>query len=327
MKKLFVSAAALIALSMGLSSLPSLAQAAAVTLFNSKAFVAATTQEDHFSENMELKPGEENLPLTLVVKNGGAGKRGFNWFRVNIGGYLMASEQDLRGRTEAAIDVTGRMQPGGGQILIDAAGEPGATLSFALISEPISLRSLQPANVEPGQSLVLHGSGFSSQESQNAVYIGTTAAQILSASPTSITVLVPHSQQQGNTTVKVVVNSLETPAFPLQVSSYPAPVLASINYWIAPPGAQLIITGKNFSPKAADNKVYFGTVAAQVISATSTSLTAIVPNWSFGPQQLGIALGVESNGVRSSNTLNFNFGAKYQGAWPTMPGDSSSESR
>ena len=74
----------------------------------------------------------------------------------------MATEKDLSGKTEGAIDVSGRVQPGGGQILIDAAGEPGATLSFAVESSPVSLSSVTPSTVEPGQHIVLRGTGFNS---------------------------------------------------------------------------------------------------------------------------------------------------------------------
>ncbi len=318
--------AALLLLSLSFAASPAHSQQAEnVVIYQSQQLVAGSTKEQHFEDNLTLKPGQEKQPLSLVIFNGGVGKVPFNWFRININGLLVASEKDMNGRAEAAVDLTNRLQPGGGQIIVDAAGEPRATLSFSLRTTPVVLTSIHPTQAQPGQHLVLVGSNFSSDENQNSVLINNQPAPILSAGQSSITAVVPQLAS-GTYPVRVMVNSMESRPINLTVSTSPQPVLTSINYWIAPPGAQLIITGQNFSSTAADNKVYFKTVAAQVVSASATELTVIVPNWSFGPQQLNIPLFVVTNGVKSSNALRFDFGAKYQGAWPTMPGDSHSES-
>lgn len=55
------------------------------------------------------------------------------------------------------------------------------------------------------------------------------------------------------------------------------PVITSFTPVSGPIGAQVTIAGTNFSATPADNTVYFGAVKADVQSASSTSLTVIVP--------------------------------------------------
>ena len=55
------------------------------------------------------------------------------------------------------------------------------------------------------------------------------------------------------------------------------PVIASFTPASGPTGTPVIITGANFSATAANNTVYFGAVKAVVQTASTTSLTAIVP--------------------------------------------------
>jgi hypothetical protein len=295
-----------------------------VVLFQSRTYTAPSTAEQHFEDNMSLRPNQEQLPLMLEIKNGPDGKTPFNWFRINIAGYLMATEKDMNGGRTAALDVSGKMQPGGGQIMIEAAGEPGATLSCSLSTVPIFLNSVEPNAVTAGKPIVLSGHNFSSDEKQDAVMINSQPAEILSAGRNSITAVVPKNVF-GKAKVKVIVDSVESRELPVSVVARLMPVLHGTNYWMAPPGAQLTITGQNFASNLIENKVYFGNVPAQIVSGDSSTLTVIVPNWNYGPQQLNIPLSVISEGVRSVNAVPFDIGPKYLGALPPIPGGSYSE--
>jgi hypothetical protein len=315
-----------------LTSCPALAQTTAqpaapklVPIYTSKTYVAPNTKIQNFQDSITLGPGQENSTLELVVDNGPNGRVPFNWFRINIAGYLMASEQDMRGKRQAVIDVTGRMQPGTSQVLIEAAGEPNATLVWQVYTVPVQLTSVEPTNAQTGQTVVLVGKNFSADESQDKVFIGGQSAQILSASPTSITARVPNNAKPGTNAVQVVAAGNATRVLSINVGAKPIPVLHSMNYWMAPPGAVLTIKGDNFSPNAADNKVFFKNVSAQVVSASSNTLQVIIPNWGYGPQEMNIPVWVTSGGTRSGNYLPFDIGPKYLGALPPMPGDASSE--
>lgn len=330
MKRILVAAVCTLTVLMsGSTVLPALAQTAPsklISLFQSKSYVAANTREQHFEDSLTLAPGQELLPMTLVVRNGADGKVPFNWFRINIAGYLMASEQDLKGgKRQAAIDVTGRIQGGMSQIIIDAAGEPGATLSFSLVTTPVSLESVEPSIVMQGQTIHLTGRNFAPSEDQNTVLINGKPVPVLASSATAITARVPADAKAGTNTLQVSVNGVPTKSLAITVGARAVPVLHSTNYWMAPPGAILTISGANFAPNPGDNKVIFQNVPGQVVAATPTRLRVVIPNWAYGPQQMNIPLYVVSLGVRSGNYLPFDIGPKYLGATPPMPGDSISE--
>lgn len=302
------------------------APASQQVLFQSKAYVAPNVKEQHFEDTINLAPGQEQLPLTMVVQNGPSGKTPFNWFRINIAGYLMASEQNLdASKRRAVVDLTGRMPAGQSQIIIDAAGEPGATLNFTLLTTPVALESVDPVNAMQGQPINLTGSNFSTHEGQNVVLIAGKPAQILASGPRHITARIPADTPAGPATVQVQVNGLATRKVSINVGARIIPVLHSMNYWMAPPGATLTIRGSNFAANPADNVVYFRNVRANVVSASPSTLQVIVPNWSYGPAEMNIPVFVVSAGVRSGNYLPFDIGPKYLGALPPMPGDASSQ--
>lgn len=299
-----------------------------LTLFQSKVYTSASTKAQNFEDWLPLASQQSQLPLTLTVRNGsGQGHPGFAWFRLQIGGYMMASEKNLEGRQEAAIDITGRMQPGTSQVLVEAAGEPGATLQFWLTTPAVRLLKVSPPTVVPGDSIVLRGLNFSTDERQVSVTLNGKPIPILSASATSITAEVPRDAQSGAGQVMVSVDNVNSEPLTLQVVGRKSPVLISTNFWMAPPGAELTITGKNFAPNAADNKVYFRDKEAQIVSADPETIVCVIPDWGFEPGatidtggQLNIPIRVVSEGVTSANYIPFDIGNTYQNSFSGAAG-------
>ena len=296
-----------------------------VSLFASPAHVAKSTQEQHFQDQWTLQPSQDKLPLTLTVVNGGSGKSPLNWFRISCNGYLIATEKDLNGKSEGTIDLSGRMQAGTSQLLVDAAGQPGSQMQYWLTTPAVNVKAVKPASATPGQEVVISGNNFSSDESQDAVYLNGKQMQILSAGKTSMTAVVPMNADGGVNKLSVVVNGLKSaePAS-ITVGTRPQPVLTGTNFWMAPPGMQLILSGSNFAANGSGDKVYFKDVPAKVVSGDSNTITVVVPDWAYGGSQLNIPLTVISNGVRS-NAIPIDIGPMVEGQLPPMPGDSSSE--
>lgn len=270
---------------------------------------------------MTLKPGQENLPLTLNVYNGSHEIPSYKWFRISIGGYIVATEKNLNGREAAAIDVSGTIQGGQMQILVEAGGVPGSALWFTLTAPQVELTSIDPQQVRVGQKIVLGGNYFSSQAQQNVVYINGKQAPVLSATTSSIVAQVPANADVGVDRVQVSVNNLPSGSLELCVYQRPAPELLAFDVWMAPPGGTVSITGRNFSANPNENKVFFGSAPAAVSSATPTQLIVVVPNWSWGPSELNIPVSVVVDGVRSANTLPIDIGPMYHGATPQFNTD------
>ena len=74
--------------------------------------------------------------------------------------------------------------------------------------------------------------------------------------------------------VEVITNVPADQYYTIQIAP---PTITSFSPTSGPIGATVTITGTNFNTTAANNVVYFGAVKAQVTSASSTSLTVIIP--------------------------------------------------
>lgn len=300
---------------------PSARAAGMVRLFTSQAYVARNYQVENYQDQLSLQPGQERLPLVLNIYNGSNETPGFKWFRLTIGGYLIATEQSLSNKEFGSLDVTGKIPGGQTQVLVEAAGVPGAALRWALTTPRIEITSIEPGTIEPGQTLTIRGANFSPVPGQNTVTFGDQTGEVIASDPSTLKVKVPENVQSGIAQLQVNVDNNRSRVTEVMLTGLPAPELLSIDCWMAPPGGTITITGRNFSADAGLNKVFFRDVEARVVSASPTQLVVEVPNWSYGPQQLNIPLSVVSNGVTSANSLPFDIGPMYHGATPQFPTD------
>jgi uncharacterized repeat protein (TIGR03803 family) len=78
-----------------------------------------------------------------------------------------------------------------------------------------------------------------------------------------------------------------------------APLITGFSPTSGPVGTTVTITGTNFDPVAANNTVYFGSVKAAVLSATSTIITAQVPAATHQP------ISVTTNGLTGYSAKPF----------------------
>lgn len=288
-----------------------------VMLFRSKDYLSRSYQVQNFQDTLALQPSQQNLPLSLNLYNGSTESPSFKWFRLIIGGYTLATEKNLNGREEASIDVTGQIPGGSTQVMVEAGGVPGASLVWTLTTPRVTVQRIEPQNIKAGDTVTIYGTNFSAVANQNSVMFNNKPAQVLSASTSQLQVKAPANLSAGVDSVTVNTNNLVANAMEIMATSLPVPELLSTDCWMAPPGGNITITGRNFGAGA---KVYFQDVQAPVISQSSTQLVVQVPNWSYG-NSLNIPLTVVVNGVRSANSIPFDIGPMYHGAIPTVQPD------
>ena len=275
------------------------------TIDQSLPIVTKSVQQQRFADYIDLKPGQEKLPLTLTFHNGSDKAPKFNWLRISIAGEPLFTEKDFKGSRDFSTPMAGNIGAGSSQILIEGAGPVGATLSWQLTAPVVTLTSVKPDKVPTGAKLTLSGNNFNTNPGSNVVSLGDKTAQVISADPQSLVVLVPNDAKAGKNKVTVSVAGVKSEA--KEVIVQPKPEVASTNMVNAPPGAPLTISGKNFSPTASENKVTIGGYAANVTEASETSLTVTVPiamdevNPSWEHKII-----VEVNGVKSNDTVTFN---------------------
>jgi len=276
-----------------------------VTLDKGGPFVARTAQPQRFVDYLDLSTGQEKLPVTIVFNNGGGNAPGFTYLRISLAGRPLISEKDFKGKTEQSFYLTDIVQAGSSQMIIQASGMPGATLSWRLVTPAITLSAVAPKETVAGQEVKLEGTNFSAKPEENAVTVGNDRVRVTAAKPTALTCKLPEDLKEGEYKVRVDRFGIKSDSLPLTVKGLPE--LTGVNYLQAPPGMQITITGKGFSEKAGENKVTIGGFEAPLVSASKTSLAVTIP-FELEPREpeFGVPINVEVSKVKSRNSLSIN---------------------
>lgn len=299
-RKIFMAVCAV-----ALLAAPVRAQTEVVTIDQSAPLVAKSQAAQQFADYINIKPGQEWLPLTLTFYNGSEKNPGFTWLRVSIGGRPAYTEKDFRGGKTFSDDLTRDLGSGATQVVVQAGGPVGATLQWALTTPKPILTKAKPDKTPTGQSITLEGSNFSPTPALNVVTMEGKPVAVVSATTTSLEVKVPDDAKVGKNEVLVTVVGMKTD--PVTVTVQPKPEVTGVSMISAPPGQPLVISGKNFSSKPQDNKVVIGDYAADITAASPTSLTVTIP-LALDPIQpvWELPVVVETNGVKSNDDVTVN---------------------
>jgi hypothetical protein len=272
------------------------------TAVGSGNYVAKDGKAQRFVSYLELKPGMENAPLTMHIAN-----HGFNWFRLLLANQVVATEKNLK-QGEANLDLTGSIQAGTNQVVVQAAGYPGATIEWKITTPAVAhIDKLDPGDeVLVGSELKIFGKNFSTTDGKNEVFFERKKTSASGSKETQLTVRVPEDAEIGDNKVSVKVNGVESNGVKIVVRGIP--VLSGTNLQGVPPGQNLTIFGKNFSKKLGENQVYFDETSASVTSGDTSQLTVTVP---FMPQHVGHTpsnIRVQVGKIMSQNTVSVQVG-------------------
>jgi YD repeat-containing protein len=168
----------------------------------------------------------------------------------------------------------------------DASGN-AAVYSYDLVGNLLSVTRYaanQPASFyvtsssgQPGATISIYGTDFCSDP---VVTFNGVAATVVSSSSTQIVVTVPSGATAGEIVVTCGSNSIN--AGPFSPGSSLAPSISGFSPASGGPGRTVTIAGSGFQPNSI--AVTFNNTGALVLSATSSTITAIVPgNATSGP--------------------------------------------
>lgn len=163
------------------------------------------------------------------------------------------------------------------------------------------IKSVQPADPIVGEKVTLNGERFAKTPREAAVSIGGKNAPVQSCSETSVVVIVPTDLKPGKHPIIIATNGVASKEFQVTVLG-PAPELASLSLSSGAPGATLTISGKHFSPNAGENAVTIGGASAEVTSASSESLSVVIPT--IDSPQYGVPVSVSVGKQKSKNHLS-----------------------
>ncbi len=275
-----------------------------VTIGESSQYSTATNKPQRFIDYVEIKAEDATLPLTLNILNGNNISPGFNWVRVSLSGKTLFTQNNVLNKKEIPFSVTGLLSAGTSQIVVEAGGIPGSTMSWKLLAAQVAptLQSGKPDKAGLGDTITLTGTHFGTKPSTNTVTFGGIKAQIKSVSgDTSLEVVVPANAAVGDNKVTVTTGGAASNAIVITIVAVPE--LDGLSLTSGPPGQDLTISGKNFSKKASENTVTIAGASAEITEASPTSLTVIIPEV-YNPQY-AVPVTVEVNGVKAKNSINF----------------------
>jgi hypothetical protein len=271
-------------------------------VLGSGTYTSANNRVQRFVSYLEIKPGMDTAPLTMHLAN-----HGFSWFRVLIANQVVATDKNFKGKAEGDLDLTGNVQAGTNQLVVQAAGAPGATFEWKVTTPAVAkIDKVDPEEVVVGDDFKIKGKNFDKEPGKNTVLINTKTAQVTRARSTELSAKVPTDADIGDNKLSVKVNGVESNKVKIKVRGIPE--LSGANLQGVPPGQSLTIFGKNFSKNLSENQVFFGDTSAQVVSGNETQLTVIVPTIPYTAGHTPSAIRVQVGKVMSKNTTSVQVG-------------------
>lgn len=113
------------------------------------------------------------------------------------------------------------------------------------------------------------------------MFLGETQLQVVTHQPNRLVVRIPQGATTGRINFRIAIGShsprrTDGPEFRVTQPA-PAPIVERFEPAAGPPGAQVTIHGRNFSPRLTENTVLLGTLPAVVRNATPFAITVTVP--------------------------------------------------
>lgn len=249
---------------------------------------------------INIKQGQDVLPLTMTVNNGVNGTAKVTGVRITLNGRKLADESYFRGSDKFSIDMSGLLSAGDTQMVIQTFGPSGAAISWVLTTGKIKVSDIKPESGAVGDKMTISGKNLPKQVSAYKLFVGNQPATIKSVTDKQIEFIVPSGLTGEKQTVTLYIAGVKCD--PLYFKTKAAPVITGVDMLEAPPSSPIVITGKGFSTKASENTVQVGGATCQITSCSATQITAIIPESIQCPQR-DIPVTVKTNGVDAKGTV------------------------
>lgn len=170
-------------------------------------------------------------------------------------------------------------------IVVTAGGRESNSASVAVYQAP-RLKAVTPDVAMPGETVVLSGTSLGAGVK---VHFGDFEAQVVDASPVSLTVRVPALPGAPGTEVQVVAAGAD-PSNALAFIVGKAPLVTGIEPRSASPGDLVTVAGHGFNAQPVANRVTVGGVPALVVSAGPRAVEFVVPRVIAGEEAVAITV-------------------------------------
>lgn len=210
--------------------------------------------------------------------------------------YLGEQRARVRRATETELEVELPRAPTttSGRFLVDVqrGGRAHSATEFA-IRFPPTIASFDPASGAPGTRVTLTGQHFGTDVRQVRATMGETVLTVRDLADDRLVVEIPAGAASGP--VEVTVAGLGPARTRGEVAVLEQVAVEGFAPRSGGPGTVVTITGRGFSPQAANNTVRLSGTAAEVVRATATSLEVRIPSGAgSGPLIVAVANAGES---------------------------------
>lgn len=143
--------------------------------------------------------------------------------------------------------------------------------------DALNITGFSPGRGSTGSTVTISGNGFDVAAASNTVRFAGIEASVSAATAASLTVIVPAGATTGKITIENA-RGLASSRTDYTVVAPLAPTISAIDPDVGMPGSTVSISGVNFAPGIADNKVTLNQRSVAVKSAESVLLNVAVPS-------------------------------------------------
>lgn len=190
----------------------------------------------------------------------------------------------------------------GGQIILSTAGQKINGPLFSILFPP-TISSVSPTTGQKGDTITIAGTNFGNDISSNKVTMNGIVSTIVTASSSTLKILVPNMQTSGTVLVSTSVATANGGNFTYIIP--PPPTITSISPLRITQGDTVTIIGTNFSTSISGDSTTINGNKINLISASTTTLQFVFTGITTQSGDFPFTLQVSTGGGTASSQKTF----------------------
>lgn len=267
--------------------------------------ISAGPKWQQFADYINLKPGQENLPLKFTVLNGSGGTPPLRAIRANLSGRRLFTEKDFQGKRKLSIDLSNALTAGSTQIVFQSYGAAGSAFKWQITSSvsPV-VTSLKPDKAAKEADITVTGKSLPTDKRAYIVKVDGVIANVSDATVENFKFKVPKRVKAGkDKKVEITIAGAKMKTLKLTIQDQPEITYLS---HVSIAGSQLLtIKGKNFSKDPKDIEVTFNGAKGNVTASSDDSISVVTPEIEAMPAPVTIQVKVGDLNCKKAGMILF----------------------
>lgn len=257
-----------------------------------KQYVSAGPKWQQFIDYINLKPGQENLPLKFTILNGSSGTPPLKAINATLSGRNFFTQKDFQGKRKLSINLTDALTAGSTQIVFQAYGDAGSAFKWQITSNVSpEITAISPDKAGLGSDITAKGKNLPTDKSAYKVKVDNVLASVSDAATDNFKFKIPKDVKPGkDKKVEITISGVKMKTFKIAVQA--APELTYLSHISIADGQTLVIKGKNFSKDPKDIQVTFNGTKGLVTGSSEDSISVVFPTIENIPSRVTIQVKV-----------------------------------